>query len=116
MQSSIQYGKLAQHTELRDRTRAFALRIVKVCDSLPARRSSDVIAKQLLKAGTSVAANYRAAGRARSRAEFIAKLCIVVEEADETIFWLQLRSEAELLPPDRLTSLQQETNELVAIF
>jgi four helix bundle protein len=75
--------------ELRDRTKKFAVRIVKTYRSLPNTADSQVIGKQLLRCGTSVAANYRAACRSRSRAEWIAKIGLVVEEADETVFWLE---------------------------
>ena len=76
--------------ELRQRTKAFALRIIKLSESMPKSQASYVIAKQVLRSGTSVAANYRAVCRARSRAEFISKLGVVVEEIDETLFWLEL--------------------------
>jgi four helix bundle protein len=116
MSASPVYGKLQQHGELRNRTKAFALRVVKLCDALPARRSSNVIATQLLRAGTSLAANYRAAGQARSKAEFTAKICIVIEETDETVFWLEMLCETGLVPPHQLASLINEGNELLAIF
>jgi four helix bundle protein len=77
-------------SDLKQRTKSFALRIIKVVDALPKTRSANVIGNQLLRSGTSVGANYRAACRARSPAEFVAKLGIVEEEADESGYWLEL--------------------------
>ena len=101
---------------LRDRSKEFAVRIVKLFRALPARQDAFVIGKQLLRSGTSVAANYRAACRARSKSEFCSKLGIVTEEADETIFWLELLSDTEIMPASRLVGLTKEANELLAIF
>lgn len=84
--------------ELRDRTKNFAVCIVKLYNSLPYRSAAQVLGKQLLRSGTSVAANYRAACRARSRAEWIAKIGIVVEEADETVFWLEMLVDVRSFP------------------
>ena len=100
---------------MKERTKQFAIRIVAVVQSLPRSREGDVLGKQLLRSGTSVAANYRAICRARSKAEFISKMGIVVEEADETVFWLELLADAGLVQPGRLTLLLQEANELLAI-
>ena len=75
---------------MKERTKQFAIRTVAVTQSLPRSREGDVVGKQLLRSGTAVAANYRAVCRARSKAEFISKMSIVVEEADETVFWLEL--------------------------
>ena len=102
--------------ELRERTKQFSLRIIRLFRQIPSQNDAHVIAKQVLRSGTSIGANYRAACRARSRNEFVAKLCIVVEEADETVYWLELLSEAELVPRDKLTSLLREAQELTAIF
>jgi|SRR5579864_8011335 len=102
--------------DLRERTRRFALRIVHLCRSLPRTMEGKVIGLQLLRCGTSVAANYRAVCRARSRAEFAAKLGIVVEEADEAAFWLELLVDAEIFRRQQLDELLAEANELVAIF
>ena len=102
--------------ELQQRTKAFALRIIRVFKSLPKTDDAIVLGKQLLRSGTSVAANYRATCRARSRAEFIARLGVVVEEIDETVLWIELLGESETLPPARLSSLLKEANELLAIF
>src|SRR5215469_18935992 len=93
---------LARHLELCTRAKTFAIRVMKLCDFLPTRRSCNAIANQLLRSGMSVAANYRAAGRARSKAEFAAKLGIVVEEADETIFWLELLIDGGMVREKRL--------------
>jgi four helix bundle protein len=98
------------------RTKKFALRILKLFRSLPRNAEAQVLGKQLLRSGTSIGANYRAAGRARSKAEFIAKIGVVVEEADETVFWLELLHDGEIVKPDRLHELMREANELTAIF
>jgi four helix bundle protein len=107
---------LEKHLSLRDRSKRFALRILKLCDSLPKTDAGRVMGRQLLQSGTSVAANYRAVGRARSKAEFVAKIGIVIEEADETVFWLELLVEGGIIPKYRLESLTIEANKLVAIF
>jgi len=101
---------------MRRRTKEFALRVIQMFRSMPRSEEARVIGKQLLRAGTSGAANYRAVGRARSKAEFIAKMGTVVEEADETVFWLELLAEAGIFPKERLESLLREANELLAIF
>jgi four helix bundle protein len=108
-------NKLDQAEALKLRTKQFAIRIVAVSRSLPRSREADVIGKQLLRSGTAVAANYRAVCRARSKAEFISKISIVVEEADETVFWLELLGDTGLAPAAKLTLLLKEANELVAI-
>jgi len=102
--------------ELKDRTKQFALRVLKLVAALPKTIEGRAIASQLVRSGTSVGANYRATCRARSKAEFIAKVGVVLEEADETLFWLELISEANLLPPKRIDPLLAEANELVAIM
>ena len=102
--------------ELRTRTKHFALRIIKLVGALPKTIEGRAIANQLVRSGISVAANYRATCRARSRSEFVAKMGVVLEEADETQLWLELIIEARLLPVKRVDSLLAETNELVAIF
>lgn len=101
--------------ELKQRTKAFSLRVVKLAASLPQGRIGDVFARQLVRSGTSVAANYRAACLGRSRAEFIAKMGIVREEADETIFWIEMAADAELVTPKRVQELIVEGNEILAI-
>jgi four helix bundle protein len=102
--------------DLKARTKRFALRIIRVVDALPRTTSGRAIGNQLVRAGTAVGANYRAACRGRSRAEFIAKLGVVIEEADECGYWLELIMEADLLPRWRIEPLHQEANELAAIF
>ena len=88
--------------ELKKRTKEFAKRIVILCRSLADNREGRLIGNQIFRSGTSVAANYRAACRARSKAEFVSKLGIVEEEADETLFWLEILSEMEIVSPDLL--------------
>jgi four helix bundle protein len=94
----------------------FALRIIRLAKSLPNTREAEVIARQVLRSGTAGAANYRAAGRSRSRVEFVSKIRVAVEEADETAFWLELLIEAELISKQRLAPLSQQANELLAIM
>jgi len=107
---------LDKHFDLRDRTKRFPLRVLKLCDSLPKTEAARTISRQLLRSGTSVAANYRAAGRARSRAEFVAKMGVVVEEADESVFRLDLLVGSGMIAKPRLDDLVAEANELVSIF
>ena len=102
--------------ELKERTKQFAIRIVRLCRALPRSRESDVIARQVLRSGTSVGANYRAVCRARSKAEFISKMGIVIEEADETHFWLELLIATEILPTTKMAPLLDEADQLTAIF
>ena len=102
--------------ELKMRTKKFALRILKLSRAMPKTDDGRIIAKQLIRAGTSVGANYRAACRGRSKAEFISKLGIVEEEADECAFWLEIIIEAGMLKARRVASLLQEANELTAIM
>jgi four helix bundle protein len=102
--------------ELRARTTAFALRIIKLFRALPRSEEARVIGRQVLRAGTSVAANYRALCRARSKAEFISKMGVIIEEADESVFWLELLVDAGLVYEARTKDLLAEANELVAIF
>jgi four helix bundle protein len=94
----------------------FAVRVLKLADALPNRPSGRTIANQVARSGTSVAANYRAALRGKSRADFINKITIVLEEADETEFWIELTGLAGLLPAERLHPLRQEAEELTKIF
>jgi four helix bundle protein len=101
---------------LKDRTKSFALRIIRVVRSLPQGSEGRVIGYQLLRSGMSVAANYRAVCRARSRPEFLSKLAIVIEEADESAFWLELLVDAGLISEPKLKDLKSEANQLVAIF
>ena len=92
-----------------------ALRVISLVESLPVNKTADVIGRQILRSATSVGANYRAACRAKSTADMIAKLGIVEEEADETLYWLELLVEMELVPETRLSSLIQETDEIIAM-
>ncbi len=94
--------------EFKDRTKQFALRILKLVDALPRKRSADVLGNQLARSGTSVGANYREACRARSVPEFVAKLGIAEEEADESAWWLELITEHGLLPTERIAGLHDE--------
>jgi four helix bundle protein len=101
--------------ELQDRTKQFALRIFKLIDALPSTSAGRAIANQLVRSATSIGANYRAACRARSRPEFAAKLGTVLEEADESLYWLELIRDGGLIPERRLSVLLKEANELTAI-
>jgi four helix bundle protein len=102
--------------ELRERTKAFALRVVRLYRALPLSTDAQVMGKQLLRCGTSVAANYRAACRSRSRAEFIARLGVVVEEADESILWLEMLCDSGVMREKQLKPLLGEARELTALF
>ena len=102
--------------ELQDRTKRFALRVVNLVDALPRTAAGRAISTQLVRAATSVGANYRSACRARSRAEFAAKLGIAVEEADESLYWLELVRDGKLVPKDKLSLLLKEADELTAIL
>ena len=102
--------------ELKDRTKAFALRVLKLVDALPRTQKGRIFAGQIGRSGTAVGANYRAACRARSRAEFAAKLGIVEEEADETAYWLELIAESGALPIAQTEELHREATELTAIM
>ncbi|HMB83121.1 MAG TPA: four helix bundle protein [Terriglobales bacterium] len=107
---------LSKQEELRNRTKRFALRIIRLFQHLPRSTEAQVLGKQLLRCGTAIAANYRAVGRARSKAEFVSKMGIVVEEADEAVFWIECLIESEIVKPDLLADLLVEANELLAIF
>lgn len=102
--------------ELKERTKKFSLRILKLYDELCKTRKGKILGDQLLRAGTSVGANYRTACRAKSNADFIYKIQIVEEEADESAFWLELISESNVIKKTRLDDLLNEANELTAIF
>ncbi len=101
---------------LKNRTKQFALRIIRAVRSLPPSPESRIISHQLLRSGMSVAANYRAVCRARSRPEFLSKLAIVIEEADESAFWLELLVDGGLVSESKLKDLKSEANQRVAIF
>jgi four helix bundle protein len=106
----------SQSEQLRERTKSFALRIVRLFRSLPKSTEAQVMGKQLLRSGTSVAANYRAACRARSRAEFVAKLGIVLEEVGESVLWIEMLIDLEILKKQRSAQLLDEARQLTAIF
>lgn len=103
------------HQNLQDRTKQFALRVVNLVEALPDTRAGRIFANQVGRSACSVAANYRAACRAKSKADFIAKLGIVEEEADETLFWLEMIRDSKTITSDRLQSLMDEAGELTAI-
>jgi four helix bundle protein len=102
--------------QLRARTKDFALWIIRLYRTLPNSSEAQVIVKQLLRCATSVGANYRAACRSRSRAEFAAKIGIVVEEADESMYWMELLVDGGMIKAEKLESLRQEANELTSVF
>lgn len=102
--------------DLRVRTTKFALRVIRAFVALPKRTEAQVLGKQMLRAGTSIGANYREAHRARSKSEFIAKCGDSLKEAEETAYWFELLVRANIIPPARLKPLQQELHELTAIF
>lgn len=99
----------------KQRTKRLALRVIELVEDLPTARTADVIGRQLLRSGTSIGANYRAACRGRSTADVISKLSIVEEEADETAYWLELLVEAKIISENSATGLLKETNEILAM-
>lgn len=101
---------------LKDRTKRFALQVIRLCRTLPRSQEATIISRQLLRSSTSVGANYRAVCRARSTADFVSKLGIVLEEADETLFWIELLVESGAAHPEKVASVRREANELVSIF
>ena len=101
--------------EFKKRTKQMALRVIRLVEALPKSQTADVIGKQLLRSATSVGANYRAACRGKSTADVIAKLCIVEEEADESLYWMELLIEADIVPATKLKSLMSEINEVLAM-
>ena len=101
--------------DLKNRTKAFALRVLKLADAVPKTTAGRALASQIVRSGTSVAANYRAACRTRSTSDFIAKMGIVEEEADETLFWLELLEESDLVSVAKLSAIKKEADEIVAI-
>jgi four helix bundle protein len=102
--------------ELKLRTKKFALRVIKLYRSLPKEKDAQVLGHQMLRSGTSVGANYRSACRARSQADFISKITIVEEEADETSYWIELLFESGIMKKQLLEDLLKESNEITAIF
>jgi four helix bundle protein len=109
-------SRLDEIRKLQDRTKRFAVSIVRFFSSLPKTEEARIIGRQLLRSGTSVAANYRSACRARSSADFISKISIVLEETDETLFWLELFVEATVVRPAQTKPLAAECQELLRIF
>lgn len=102
--------------ELKKRTKDFGLRIIKLIEVLPSSKSSNMIGNQLLRCGTSGGANYRAACRARSKPDFISKAGISIEEADESIYWMEMLIEAGIMPKEKLAAPLKEADEIVAIL
>ena len=102
--------------ELKTRTKQFGLRVIRLVESLPNTQTARTIGNQLLRSGISVGANYRAACRGKSKADFISKAGISQEEADECVYWMELLQEAGIIPAEKLKDLMKEANELVAIF
>ncbi len=107
---------LVKSTTIKTRTKQFALRVLKMYRALPRTEEAKIIGRQVLRSGTSVGANYRAVCRAKSKKEFISKLGIVVEEADETVFWFELLVEGGIVSQSKLGALLAEGNELLAMF
>lgn len=106
----------SDYTSLKARTQRFALDILTLSKELGSDSASKTICNQIVRCATSVGANYRSACRARSRADFISKITIVEEEADETLYWLELIEQSRILPEERLAVLKKEASELTAIF
>ena len=102
--------------DLKERTREFSLCVIRLVESLPKSKTSDVLGRQLLRSGTSVGANYRSACRSRSTLDFISRITIAEEEADESRYWMELMVGAKLVQESRLAGLMTEAQELVAIF
>ena len=105
-----------EEKDLRDRTKHFALRIVEMFSVIPKTTEAQVVGKQVLRSGTSVGANYREAYRGRSKAEVIAKCGDSLRELEETAYWFELLVEGKIVPPEKLSDVRQECDELVAIF
>ena len=104
-----------RNENLRDRTKKFALQVIKFVETFPKERTADIIGRQLIRSGTSVGANYRAACRARSPADFIAKMGIVEEEADESIYWLEMLADTNLVSKEDYLKLTDEANQILSI-
>ena len=101
--------------EMKRRTKEFAKEIIRLCRKLPGNREGRLIGDQIFRSGTSIAANYRSACRARSKAEFISKLSIVEEEADETLFWLEVIKEMKIFQYEKIDTLMKENDEILSI-
>lgn len=102
--------------DLKNRTKHFGLRVIRLVESLPSTSTARTIGNQLLRSGMSVGANYRAACRGKSKADFVAKAGISLEEADECMYWMELLQEAGIVPAEKMKDLMKEADELVAIF
>lgn len=101
--------------EFKNRTKQFGLRVINLVDALPKTRTADILGRQLVRCGTSVGANYRSACRAKSHADFIAKMAIVEEECDEAIYWMEMVVESGLMEEKRIIDLKTEANEIVSM-
>jgi len=110
------FEKRMNASELKQRTKDFGLRVVRLVETLPRSRTAEVFGRQLLRSATSIGANYRAACRARSQADFVSKIGVVEEEADESAYWLEVLLEAEVTGDHGVKGLLEEANELTAIF
>jgi four helix bundle protein len=111
----MQNAAVNRTNDLLDRTKRFAVETIKFCEGLPRDETSRILARQLLRSGTSVGANYRAVHRAKSKADFISKMGTVLEEADESAYWIELLTAAGKVPSTQSALLHREANELVAI-
>ncbi len=109
-------GDFTYREELKKRTKLFSLETIKLFQSLPKTGEAQIIGRQLLRSATSVAATYRAACRGRSQAEFYSKISIVIEEADETLFWLELLGESHIIKPESLKNLYSESEQILKIM
>ena len=116
MESEMSKGESMEPRDLKQRTQEFALRVIRMVRALPKGQEGKVLGNQVLRSATSVGANYRSAQRGKSKADFIAKLAIAEEEADETCYWLELIIAAELLPTERVAPLLAEGKEITAIL
>jgi four helix bundle protein len=112
----VEGGRMNADGDLRERTKSFALRVIRMVSALGRTPAASVLGNQVLRSGTSVGAQYREACRSRSKAEFISKMESSIQELDETAYWLELLSDGGIVRPKRLFDLRQETNELIAIF
>jgi four helix bundle protein len=115
-EGEVESRKQKAEMDLKDRTRRFSLRIIRLSDALPSNRAADVIARQVIRSGTSPGAHFREALRARSKAEYVAKMNSGLMELEETLYWLELVGEAKYVNPERLAALAREARELTAIF
>ena len=109
-------ARLDRSAQLRVRTKTFAVRVIRLVASLPNSTASRAIASQLVRSATSIGANYRSAAKAKSRADFISKIGIVEEEADETVYWIELLIEADLVSAEKVSTLLREAEEITSIM